>query len=387
MKLLHLSDLHLGKKLNEFSLLEDQQYILAQLVALVRQEHPDAVLIAGDVYDKSFPAVEAVKLFDNFLTQLADLRTFVCIISGNHDSAERLAFGARLMQGSGVHLATGYNGEPQRVVLQDEYGSVNIFLLPFIKPVDVKRTLTVDEAEQITSYHAAVKAALERLSLDKSARNVLVAHQFVTGAQTCGSEMVNVGGLDNIGAEVFAGFDYVALGHIHSPQNVGSERLRYCGTPLAYSFSECGQQKSATLAELDAKGSLKLKILPLTPLRVLRKLKGKYAEVMRRDFYAQFLRDEDGRLRDFFHITLTDEDDVVDAVQKLRVVYKNLLQLQYDNRRTAQDNALEAAEAVERRSSLELIGDFYALQNNQELNEEQKNFAVGLLARLEEADA
>ena len=382
MKLMHLSDLHLGKRLNEFSLLEDQSFILQQLVELVRSEQPDCVLLAGDIYDKPVPPAEAVTLFDDFLNKLAQLTT-VCVTSGNHDSAERLAFGAQLMREGGVHFCGLYTGEPQCVTLQDSYGSVHIYLLPFLKPAHVRHCLPPEEAEQVTTYHEALRCAVERLHINAAERNVLVAHQFVTGAQTAGSEAVNVGGVDNIGAEVFSAFDYTALGHIHRAQNVGSERLRYSGTPLKYSFAEWQQEKSVTLVELGEKGSVSVTALPLAPLRDLRKLRGSYEELMSKDFYDELPKDSDGLLRDFYHLTLTDEEDVPDAVQKLRSVYKNLLQLEYDNKRTRTDNAIEGAERVVEKSPLELMEEFYQLQNNQALSEKQRAYLQGLLEKEE----
>lgn len=382
MKLMHLSDLHLGKRLNEFSLLEDQSFILQQLVELVRREQPDCVLLAGDIYDKPVPPAEAVTLFDDFLNKLAQLTT-VCVTSGNHDSAERLAFGAQLMREGGVHFCGLYTGEPQCVTLQDAYGSVHIYLLPFLKPAHVRHCLPPTEAEQVTTYHEALRCAVERLHINAAERNVLVAHQFVTGAQTAGSEAVNVGGVDNIGAEVFAAFDYTALGHIHRAQNVGSERVRYSGTPLKYSFAEWQQEKSVTLVELGEKGSVSVTALPLAPLRDLRKLRGSYEELMSRDFYDELPKDSDGLLRDFYHLTLTDEEDVPDAVQKLRSVYKNLLQLEYDNKRTRTDNAIEGAERVVEKSPLELMEEFYQLQNNQALSEKQRAYLQVLLEKEE----
>lgn len=382
MKLMHLSDLHLGKRLNEFSLLEDQSFILQQLVELVRSEQPDCVLLAGDIYDKPVPPAEAVTLFDDFLNKLAQLTT-VCVTSGNHDSAERLAFGAQLMREGGVHFCGLYTGEPQCVTLQDAYGSVYVYLLPFLKPAHVRHCLPPTEAEQVTTYHEALRCAVERLHINAAERNVLVAHQFVTGAQTAGSEAVNVGGVDNIGAEVFATFDYTALGHIHRAQNVGSERVRYSGTPLKYSFAEWQQEKSVTLVELGEKGSVSVTALPLAPLRDLRKLRGSYEELMSREFYDELPKDSDGLLRDFYHLTLTDEEDVPDAVQKLRSVYKNLLQLEYDNKRTRTDNAIEGAERVVEKSPLELMEEFYQLQNNQALSEKQRAYLQGLLEKEE----
>ena len=383
MKLMHLSDLHLGKRLHEMSLLEDQSYILQEILAMAAQEKPDCVLLAGDIYDKPVPPAEAVTLFDDFLNKLAELTT-VCVISGNHDSAERLAFGSQLMRASGVHFCGVYTGEPQFIALHDKYGVVNIYLLPFLKPANVRHCLSEEEAAKITSYHEALRCAVTRLNIDNSVRNVLVAHQFVTGAQTAGSEAVNVGGVDNIGAEVFAGFDYVALGHIHNAQNVGSERIRYSGTPLKYSFAEWQQEKSVTMVELGVKGKVEITTLPLVPLRELRKLRGTYDELLQKDYWQQFPLDRDGRLRDFFHITLTDENDVTDAVQKLRTVYKHLLQLEYDNVRTRTDNTIEGAERVVEKSPLELMGEFYQLQNNQALSEKQRGYLENLLEELEE---
>lgn len=383
MKLLHLSDLHLGKKLNEFSLYEDQKYILQSIVQLIGAKQPDCVLLAGDIYDKPVPPAEAVVLFDEFLNQLAALKVPVCIISGNHDSAERLSFGAQLMSSSGIHFAGSYNGQPQQLVLEDEFGKVNIFLLPFLKPAIVKHWAPEEAAAEITGYHDAVKYAVSQLPLVQSERNVLVAHQFVTGAVTAGSEAVNVGGLDNIGAEVFADFDYVALGHIHNPQNVGgNERIRYCGTPLKYSFSEWQQQKSVTMIELAEKGNVKLTLLPLTPLRELRYLKDSFENLMVRPTYAMFPIDENGCLQDFYYLTLTDENDVPNAMQRLQSVYKNLLQLDYDNKRTQTNAELKAVESLEEKTPLELIDDFYRLQNNQELSEEQKQYLTAMLSEL-----
>lgn len=383
MKLMHLSDLHLGKRLNEISLYDDQKYILHQLVELAQKNKPDAIFIAGDVYDKSVPAAEAVSLFDAFLNQLAEMHFPVYIISGNHDSAERLAFGAQLMQKSRVHIASAYTGKVQEFVLQDEYGSVHIFLLPFLKPALVKHYLPEEEADKINSYHDALQAAVAQLSLDKKERNILVAHQFVTGAISAGSESVNVGGLDNVGAEVFVDFDYVALGHIHNPQNVGeNEHIRYCGTPLKYSFAELQQQKSVTFVELGAKGSLQLKLVPLQPLHELRHLRGTYQELIKKENYQAYPIDEDGCLRDFYYITLTDEDDVPNALQNLRSVYKNILQLDYDNQRTRTDNALEVESEPEEKTPLELIDSFFEQQNNQSMSEQQKAYVMKLLEKL-----
>lgn len=381
MKLFHLSDLHLGIKLNEFSLYDDQKYILDKILELTEAERPDAVLIAGDVYDKSVPPAEAVRLFDSFLTRLAALGVPAFVISGNHDSAERLAFGARLMDASGVHIASAYDGSTQCYTLHDEYGPVHIYLLPFIKPLNVKRCVSEEEAEQIASYHDAVALAVGRMEADPDARNVLVAHQFVTGAQKCDSEDVSVGGLDNVGAEAFDGFCYVALGHIHSPQNLADGRVRYCGTPLKYSFSECSQTKSVTVAEIDGEGAVRLRLLELQPMRDLRKVRGTYDEVTLRENYINT------NLQDFIHVTLLDEQDVPNALAKLRVIYPNLLQLEYDNLRTRGSHTAALAREIEKKSELELFGEFYRQQNNQPMSEEQRRHMRRLIGRLKGEEA
>lgn len=262
MKLIHLSDLHLGKRVNDFSMLEDQQYILAEILQIIDREKPDGVLIAGDVYDKSVPSAEAVALLDDFLVRLSKRELRIFVISGNHDSPERMAFGGRLMERSGVHLAPVYDGRVEPVVLTDEYGPVKLYLLPFVKPSHVRRCFPERE---IATYTDAVAAAVEAMGVDTAVRNVLVTHQFVTGAARCDSEELSVGGTDNVDASVFDPFDYVALGHIHGPQQVGRETVRYCGTPLKYSFSEAGHKKSVTVVELGAKGSVTIRTIPLKP--------------------------------------------------------------------------------------------------------------------------
>ena len=370
MKLIHLSDLHLGKRVNEFSMLEDQAFILQEILRIIDEEQPQAVLLAGDIYDKSVPSGEAVQLFDGFLWELSSRKLQVFVISGNHDSPERLSFGGRLMEGSGIHLSPVYSGKVEPVVLEDAYGPVNVYLLPFLKPAHVRRYFP---EEEIGTYTEALGKAVEALEIHKEQRNVLVTHQFVTGASRSDSEEISVGGSDNVDASVFDDFDYVALGHIHGPQNIGSPRIRYCGTPLKYSFSEAGQQKSVTVAELKEKGTLEVAARPLTPLRDLREIRGSYLEVTAKSFY-------EGRNReDYLHITLTDEEDVPDGAAKLRVIYPNLMRLDYDNARTRSRNLPEGAEEPAAKPPLELFEEFYERQNNQPMTEEQIRFSRELM--------
>ena len=378
MKLIHLSDIHLGKRVNEFSMLEDQAHILKKILAVVDEEKPNGVLIAGDVYDKSVPSTEAVQLFDDFLVGLAERKLPVFIISGNHDSPERLSFANRLIDAVGIHLAPVYNGVVEPITLSDEYGPVNVYMLPFIKPAHVRGFFPDTE---IAGYSDAVAAAIGRMNIDKTQRNVLITHQFVTGAQRSDSEELSVGGTDNIGAEVFCDFDYVALGHIHGPQNMDSGRIRYCGSPLKYSFSEAAQQKSVTVAELKEKGALEIHTVPLIPRRDMVELKGSYQQLTLREFYENTTYQED-----YTHITLTDEEDIPDAVAKLRAVYHNLMKLDYDNTRTRHSAAISGAENVETRSPIDLFAEFYELQNGLPMSAEQTELVASLIEKIWEGE-
>ena len=373
MKLIHLSDLHLGKRVNEYSLLEDQAYILTQIIQIIDKEAPDGILIAGDVYDKSVPSAEAVVLFDNFLTRLAKRDLQVFIISGNHDSPERMAFGSKLMEGSGIHLSQVYDGHVAPYALTDEYGTVYLYMLPFLKPAHVRRFFD----EDIDSYTDAMVAAVSNMELDLEARNLLITHQFVTGASRSESEEISVGGTDNVDASVFDNFDYVALGHIHSPQNCSSERIRYCGTPLKYSFSEAKDHKSVTVVELKEKGNISISTIPLTPMRDMVEIRGSYEEITRKSFYENTNYTED-----YVHITLTDEEDIVDAIGKLRVIYRNLMKLDYDNQRTRSASHVDGAEDVESKSPLQHFASLYELQNNQSMSDEQKSFVEALIEQI-----
>lgn len=377
MKLIHLSDLHIGKRVNEFSMLEDQKYILREIINIIDCEQPDGILIAGDIYDKSVPSSEAVQLFDDFLYRLSIRGQQVFIISGNHDSAERLSFGGRLMDTSGIHISPVYNGSVTPYVLEDGYGKVNIYLLPFLKPAHIRRFFPERE---INSYTDALSAAVENMQINVNDRNVLVTHQFVTGAGRCDSEELSVGGSDNVDASVFEDFDYVALGHIHGPQKIGRDTLRYCGTPLKYSFSEADHKKSVTVVEIGEKGDITIRTVPLIPLRDMREIRGSYLEVTNKANY------QDTNTEDYIHITLTDEEDIPDAVNKLRIIYPNLMKLSYDNKRTKTNGLVGDAENTEEKSPLQLFSEFYEKQNNQPLSEEQNRFISSLIEEIWEGE-
>lgn len=377
MKLFHLSDLHIGKRVNEFSMIEDQKYILTQILYAADQEKPDGILISGDVYDRTIPTAEAVQVFDAFLTRLSEQKIPAFIISGNHDSAERLAFGSSLMGKSGIYFSKVYDGTVEKIPMQDAYGTVWIYLLPFLRPSTIRHALP-ERAEEVQSAADAVRIALEQTKIDEKERNVLLAHQFVTGAKRCDAEELQVGDVDQIPAELFALFEYVALGHIHSPQKVGRETVRYCGAPLKYSFSEAGQEKSITVVELKEKGSVDLRTIPLKSLHDLRKIRGTYLEVTAKSFY------ENRDCEDYLQVTLTDEEDVPDGMAKLRTIYPNLMRLEYDNKRTRSNAEVRAAERVEEKSELELFQEFYELQNNQSMTEVQEQFVEELLRGMKE---
>lgn len=377
MKFMHLSDLHLGKRVHEYSMIEDQEYILNQIVRIAADNKVDAVFIAGDIYDKTFPPVEAVTLLDQFLWALAEKEISVWIISGNHDSAERLSFGSRLMEKNEIHIAPVYNGELHTVTVEDEYGPIDISLLPFIKPAQVKRFFP---EEEIHTYTDALKTALQG-DAPRNRRRILITHQFVTGASRCESEEPVVGGLDNVDASVFDGFDYVALGHIHSPQNVGRETLRYCGTPLKYSFSEVHQEKSATIVTMKEKDSISLETLPLRPFRDLKEIKGTYNDLTLKSFYEHTEYPES-----YLHITLTDEEDVPDAVSRLQVIYPHIMKLDYDNARTRNSPGTDTAGETENKTPMELFEEFYQRRNFQPMSEEQKKFASELMKKVMEEE-
>ena len=377
MKLFHLSDLHIGKRVNEFSMIEDQKYILTQILYAADQEKPDGILISGDVYDRTIPTAEAVQVFDAFLTRLSEQKIPAFIISGNHDSAERLAFGSSPMGKSGIYFSKVYDRTVEKIPMQDAYGTVWIYLLPFLRPSTIRHALP-ERAEEVQSAADAVRIALEQTKIDEKERNVLLAHQFVTGAKRCDAEELQVGDVDQIPAELFASFEYVALGHIHSPQKVGRETVRYCGAPLKYSFSEAGQEKSITVVELKEKGSVDLRTIPLKPLHDLRKIRGTYLEVTAKSFY------ENRDCEDYLQVTLTDEEDVPDGMAKLRTIYPNLMRLEYDNKRTRSNAEVRAAERVEEKSELELFQEFYELQNNQSMTEVQEQFVEELLRGMKE---
>lgn len=374
---MHLADLHLGKRVNGFSMMEDQEYILNRILEIMEEEQPDGLLIAGDVYDKTIPPAEAVRRMDDFLTAVAAKHVPVFLISGNHDSAERVAFGHQLMQGSGIWISPVYDGTIRHHTLEDRWGEVNIYLIPFLRP-SVVRSFFPDA--EIEDYTDALRTIIEDLQVDTSRRNVVLAHQFVTAAEalpeTCDSEQLSVGGLDRVDGSVFSPFDYTALGHLHGPQRVGSEAIRYAGSPLKYSFSELHQKKSVTVVELRAKGETEIRQIPLQPRREMTELRGTFEEIL------EEARKKGESQTDYYHMILTDETDVVDALSRLREYYPNIMLLDYDNRRTRSQKEVEQLDRVEERTPGELFAALYEQQNGQEMDSDRKEYLDGLIREI-----
>ena len=374
MKIMHLSDLHLGKRVNEFSMLEDQIYILNEIINIIDEQKPKVIILAGDIYDKPIPPAEAVEIFDDFLYKLSKRNPAVFIISGNHDSAERIAFGSRLFDKSGIYLSPVYNGKILPIPVDDECGDINFYMLPFIKPVHVRRFFP--DAEVYT-YTDALSTVISDMHIDTAQKNILITHQFVTGSSRTESEDVSVGGSDNVDADIFKDFDYVALGHIHRSQCCDSEYIRYCGTPLKYSFSESKDIKSITMLDIKEKGNIKLDFIPLTPLRDMVEIKGSYNELMLKSFYENTSLTDD-----YVHITLTDEEDIPDVITKLRVVYKNIMKLDYDNQRTKKSSEINLINDMDSKSPLELFDTFYELQNGKHLSDTQRVFLKNIIEEI-----
>lgn len=373
MKIMHLSDLHIGKRVNEYSMLQDQIYILKEILQIIDDEKVETVIIAGDVYDRSLPPNEALDLFDEFLYQLSGRNVNVFVISGNHDSPERISYGGRMMTENKIFLSPVYDGNVKPITLNDDYGEVNFYLLPFVRPADIRRYFP---DENIENYTDAVKVAIDNMNVDFNERNILVTHQFVTGAELSESEDIIVGGTDNVSGEVFDGFDYVALGHIHREQTVGKDNIRYCGTPLKYSFSEAKNIKSVTILDFNDKGNIEYSKIPLTPFRDMREIRGTYYELTLKSSY------ESTNTEDYLHITLTDEEDIPDAIGKLRSIYPNIMKLDYDNLRTRGSGTVDAIENIESKSPFELFSDLFKQQNNQDMSEEQEEIMRNLIDKI-----
>ena len=377
MKLLHLADLHIGKRVYEYSMLEEQKAALTQAFRMAVEHKADAVLIAGDVYDKNIPTIEGVKLFDTFLTALKqkDIPTF--IISGNHDSAERLSFGRHLFENSQIYLSGTYEEDILKKTLTDEFGEVDIYLLPFLKPQQIE---VAEGEEKPKDYTEAIKLVLDHLNINKNNRNVLLAHQFVGGGSAepfrADSETQSVGGVDMVDYRVFDDFDYVALGHLHGAQHVGRETVRYAGSPVKYSFSEARQEKSATLVTLAEKNNITIEKIPLRPVHDMREIKGTLQQLTSQEVLSE------SDCNDYMHITLTDEEEIYDVFGKLRAIYPNLMSLDFDNARTRAEGAVAlTGEVMKEKSTMELFRDFFEKQTGSVLSPVQEQIVTDIIEK------
>ena len=367
MKLLHLGDLHIGKSVCDFNMIEDQKYILKQVLNIIEEQEIDAVLIAGDIYDKSIPSEEAVRLLDWFLCWLSEMNTETFLISGNHDSDERLHFGSSLFEANKIHISAKYYGTVYKRVLQDKFGKVNIYLLPFVKASQVRYFYP---EENITSYEDAVKTALAHGNIDPSERNILVAHQFVAGKseepRLGGSESaatINVGTIEKIGVDCFDDFDYVALGHIHSPQRIGRDTVRYSGSLLKYSLSEADNTKSVPVITLGKKGQISVDLIELNPLRDMRHLKGRLEQLLN----PKNIMSPD----DYIYVTLTDDDPVDNAMSIFQQYYPNTMKIIYDNAHTKEIQTVDITNITREKSYPQLISDFYHMMYGCDISDEE----------------
>lgn len=368
MKLMHISDLHIGKRVHEYSMIDDQRYILHQIVNIAVSQKVSGILLAGDIYDKSIPTVEAVELFDEFITSLAEQKIVVMAIAGNHDSPERIDFGRRIMGQQDVHLAGEYQGRLQEVILQDEYGAVSVYLMPYIRPGVVNRYL----GTSCMTFDEGVAAAIAAAKVDRNGRNILVAHQFVTAlgqeTQRSDSETKSLGGTDNVDFSHFDDFDYVALGHIHRPQRIGRDAVRYSGTPLKYSFSEANHQKSVVIVELKEKGEVSLSYEKLEPKRDMKEIRGTLAKLKSGACYQDVPKES------YVHITLTDEELIIDAIGKVREVYPNVMQLDFARNERVEEKTANrlSGQDLQEQTPLELFADFFAMQNQVKMSDGQR---------------
>ena len=380
MKLLQLADLHLGKILQEQSLIEDQEYMLKQIIEIIKRENIEVVLISGDVYDRGVPPAEAVNLLDSFLkTLIKELKIKVFMIAGNHDSKDRLAFGSKIFEDEGLYIESKYNGNLRKVELQDKYGKLNIYMLPFVKPIEVKQFF---EGDLENNYNTAINEIITKELINKEERNVIMVHQFVTAGavepERTESEVLSLGGIENVDVSNFECFDYIAIGHVHRPQKIGRDTARYAGTILKYSFSELNHNKTVPVIELKEKGNIDIDLVKLEPLRDMREIKGPIEELIRKENY------ECGNTNDYIKAIITNEEPVYDAIGQIRRIYPNTLKLEFKNSKTANSTVKQALNLknIKQKSELELFSDFYKAQNNIDLNENETEIIKNIISEV-----
>ena len=373
MKILHLADLHLGKRVNEMSMIEDQKYILDQIITLIKEESVGIVLLCGDIYDKSIPTIEAIHLLDEFLDQLSKMAIKVLMISGNHDSIDRLSFGKSLFTRSNLYIASQFENEIEKITVKENGITVNFYMLPFVKSAYISHIFQL----QTDSYEECFRYLIEHTKIDEEETNILLSHQFVTAnkknPELSDSETSSLGGLDNIDFHIFDPFDYVALGHIHKPQAMGREMVRYAGSILKYSFSEIHMDKKATILTIDAKKEISLSFHPLKPLRDMREIECSLEELLKKQC-------EIGKQEDYMHVILTDEEQILDAIGKVRTIYPNVMQISFKNRRHMKqlESAQIKEDQISDQSPAELFEQFYKMQNHIDLDEKRLQLVLSV---------
>lgn len=371
LKFIHTGDLHIGKVVNGFSMLEEQKNALRQIIDIAIERKADAVIIAGDIYDRSVPPFEAVEVLDGFISRLSKEKIKVFIISGNHDSQERLSFANKILEKQEVYIEGTFNGTVKKVELKDKYGRLNIYLLPFIKPSSVRLLYK----EDISTYEEAVSRLICDAAIDEGERNIIVTHYFVTNGgedieHSDSESSILVGGIDNVDASVFKCFDYTALGHIHGPQKIGSGNVFYAGSPIKYSFSEVQHKKGVNLVELKEKGNVVVERIQLKPIHDMRKLKGKMADLISEKNYS--LADTN----DYIMAVLTDEDDIFDPIGTLRGVYPNIMQLVFEKNIKKEGEKNINVKSLRSKSTLELYEEFYSIVSDKELDLDRRKIIM-----------
>lgn len=373
MRFIHLSDFHIGKRINGFSMLQDQKYIFQQILDIIDEESIEAVLISGDIYDRTSPSAEGEAVLDWFLTEIANRKLPTYIISGNHDSQLRLSFGSKFMKKSDIHISPVYDGNINVEKIKDEYGDIYIYLLPYLKLSEIRNVYPEMEADCLSD---AIKYSIGKMEIDKGKRNIILSHQFVIDAAE--SEEQNLGGTDAVDFHVYDDFDYAALGHIHRAYSIGRKEVRYSGSPLKYSLREIFADKSVTIFDMEEKGKIDVKTVALKPVRDIKQIKGSYYEITNRDFYKNIKTD------DYFHVVLTDEEEIFNAIYNLRTIYPNIMRLDYENTRTKNNNEIDALESDKALSPSELFINLYEKQNNQMPDEEKIKIIDALIEKLKE---
>ena len=373
MKIFHLADLHIGKIVNGFSMLKQQQYILEKVIYLVKTHKPKVLIIAGDIYDKHNPSNSAAILFSNFIEELSQFDLDILIVSGNHDSGQKLQFASGILSRQRIFISGSFDGKIDEVSLKDNFGTINFYLMPFVRPSDVRVYFP-----DVSSYHNALETVLNNSDIDYNKRNVFIGHQFfgggISNVERSDSELISVGGIDNVGYNLLEKFDYAALGHLHKPQKLVFDYIRYSGSPLKYSESEVSHQKSIVMLDIMEKNNVKIELLELKPEIEMRKIEGYINDILNDSYDLD-------KTNDYVHITLLDEGEVINAINKIRNKYPNVMTLKFKNIRSQNHNDINVRDDISETNPIDLFNDFFKLQNNREMNESQRKTVERLIGK------